>query len=75
MISKILRTTTNLPDRIQAICWVQFWAWIGAELRFDFEFLLMLICTRLVPFPLLQQHMGRRSLLPLLSPRIRLGIQ
>lgn len=35
MISKILKTTMNLPDRIQAICWVQFWAWIGTliELR------------------------------------------
>ncbi|CAF9928070.1 MAG: hypothetical protein ALECFALPRED_003940 [Alectoria fallacina] len=29
MISKILKTTMHLPDRIQAICWVQFWAWIG----------------------------------------------
>lgn len=29
-ISKILKTTLNLPERIQAICWVQFWAWIGA---------------------------------------------
>ena len=28
-ITKILKTTFNLPDRIQAICWVQFWAWIG----------------------------------------------
>lgn len=31
MISKIMRTTTHLPDRIQAICWVQFWAWIGTD--------------------------------------------
>ena len=29
MISKILKTTLDLPMRIQAICWVQFWAWIG----------------------------------------------
>lgn len=28
-ISTILKTTMNLPDRIQAICWIQFWAWIG----------------------------------------------
>lgn len=28
-MSKILKTTLNLPDRIQAICWIQFWAWIG----------------------------------------------
>ena len=28
-LSKIVKTTMNLPDQIQAICWVQFWAWIG----------------------------------------------
>ena len=28
-LSTIMKTTLNLPDRIQAICWVQFWAWIG----------------------------------------------
>lgn len=32
MVSKILKTTWHLPDRIQAICWVQFWAWIGTYL-------------------------------------------
>lgn len=26
---KIISTTMNLPPRIQAICWAQFWAWIG----------------------------------------------
>ncbi|MCJ1252649.1 hypothetical protein MMC24_000455 [Lignoscripta atroalba] len=29
MVRKILKTTLHLPNRIQAICWVQFWAWIG----------------------------------------------
>ncbi|KAI4197520.1 MAG: hypothetical protein LQ348_002156 [Seirophora lacunosa] len=29
MVGKILKTTWHLPDRIRAICWVQFWAWIG----------------------------------------------
>ncbi|KAL8773103.1 MAG: hypothetical protein Q9194_004413 [Teloschistes cf. exilis] len=28
-LSKILKTTWHLPDRIQAICWIVFWAWIG----------------------------------------------
>ncbi|KAL1302556.1 hypothetical protein AAFC00_002938 [Neodothiora populina] len=28
-LSQIYQTTRNLPARIQAICWVQFWAWIG----------------------------------------------
>ena len=28
-LSTIIKTTMNLPERIQAICWVQFWAWIG----------------------------------------------
>ena len=57
MISKILKTTMHLPDRIQAICWVQFWAWIGNLLPFlstssgtHFD--------RLVPFPLLLYHLG-----------------
>ncbi|KAI9680000.1 MAG: hypothetical protein M1817_005015 [Caeruleum heppii] len=29
MFAQILKTTLNLPPRIQAICWAQFWAWIG----------------------------------------------
>ena len=29
MVSKILKTTLHLPARIQGICWIQFWAWIG----------------------------------------------
>ena len=29
MLTKIYKTTMHLPNRIQAICWVQFWAWIG----------------------------------------------
>ncbi|KAL8842534.1 MAG: hypothetical protein Q9170_000488 [Blastenia crenularia] len=29
LIGKILSTAWHLPDRIRAICWVQFWAWIG----------------------------------------------
>ncbi|KAI9834726.1 MAG: hypothetical protein M1819_002811 [Sarea resinae] len=29
MVAQILKTTLHLPDRIQAICWIQFWAWIG----------------------------------------------
>ena len=29
MVTKIFKTTLHLPNRIQAICWVQFWAWIG----------------------------------------------
>lgn len=28
-LGQIIKTALNLPDRIQAICWVQFWAWIG----------------------------------------------
>lgn len=29
LVGKILSTAWHLPDRIRAICWVQFWAWIG----------------------------------------------
>ena len=29
IVRQILRTTIALPPRIQAICWAQFWSWIG----------------------------------------------
>ncbi|EAW09442.1 putative sucrose transporter [Aspergillus clavatus NRRL 1] len=29
VIFQLLKTTMDLPPRIQAICWAQFWAWIG----------------------------------------------
>ncbi|KAI9755956.1 MAG: hypothetical protein M4579_004087 [Chaenotheca gracillima] len=29
VLSQILKTTLHLPARIQAVCWVQFWSWIG----------------------------------------------
>ncbi|KAL1392353.1 sucrose transporter [Phyllosticta capitalensis] len=29
ILAQMVRTTTNLPPRISAICWVQFWAWVG----------------------------------------------
>ncbi|KAI9850867.1 MAG: hypothetical protein M1838_004936 [Thelocarpon superellum] len=29
MFLQIVSTTWNLPPRIRAICWVQFWSWIG----------------------------------------------
>ncbi|KAK4865389.1 hypothetical protein LT330_009500 [Penicillium expansum] len=29
VLSQLFKTTFELPPRIQAICWAQFWAWIG----------------------------------------------
>lgn len=29
IVRKIFKSAMNLPPRIQAICWVQFWSWIG----------------------------------------------
>ncbi|KAJ5114971.1 hypothetical protein NUU61_000730 [Penicillium alfredii] len=29
VLSTLFKTTMELPPRIQAICWAQFWAWIG----------------------------------------------
>lgn len=29
ILSLLIHRTLNLPPRIQAICWVQFWSWIG----------------------------------------------
>ena len=33
VVMKIWQTTLHLPPRIQGICWVQFWAWIGEQHR------------------------------------------
>ncbi|THZ54352.1 sucrose transport protein [Aureobasidium pullulans] len=29
VLMQIFKTTKNLPKRIQMICWIQFWSWIG----------------------------------------------
>lgn len=29
VLSQLFKTALHLPPRIRAICWVQFWAWIG----------------------------------------------
>ncbi|KAL4935313.1 hypothetical protein BDV06DRAFT_228943 [Aspergillus oleicola] len=29
VLTQLFKTTMDLPPRIQAICWAQFWAWIG----------------------------------------------
>jgi solute carrier family 45 protein 1/2/4 len=29
ILTQLFETTFNLPPRIRAICWVQFWSWIG----------------------------------------------
>lgn len=29
IFGQIIHTTRNLPPRIQALCWAQFWSWIG----------------------------------------------
>lgn len=29
IVSRIFNATKQLPPRIQAICWIQFWSWIG----------------------------------------------
>ncbi|KAL4951726.1 major facilitator superfamily domain-containing protein [Aspergillus filifer] len=29
VLAQLFKTTMDLPPRIQAICWAQFWAWIG----------------------------------------------
>jgi hypothetical protein len=31
VLSQLFKTTFELPPRIQAICWAQFWAWIGMK--------------------------------------------
>ncbi|EER44596.1 sucrose transporter [Histoplasma capsulatum var. duboisii H88] len=29
ILAQLFRTTVSLPPRIRAICWAQFWAWVG----------------------------------------------
>lgn len=53
MVRKILKTTMHLPDRIQAICWVQFWAWIGMRLLSKSVEICKINGNRLVPLPVL----------------------
>ena len=50
MISKILKTTMHLPDRIQAICWVQFWAWIGKNVNLPVPRTVVLTLAGWFPF-------------------------
>ena len=68
VVKTIVKTAVDLPRGIQAICAVQFWAWIGmfggVERRSG-----ELTLYRLVPLPLLQHHLGRRSLSPLRRTR------
>jgi MFS family permease len=61
VVRTIVKTAVDLPRGIQAICAVQFWAWIGTfgcVALADRE----LTAHRLVPLPLLQHHVGWRDL-------------
>ena len=58
ILSTIFKTATSLPRGIAAICFVQFWAWIG-EWVGTMSTLYMLTCTtRVVPVSLLQHYLG-----------------
>lgn len=37
VIQQLFKTTLDLPPRIQAICWAQFWAWIGMAPRIEIQ--------------------------------------
>lgn len=65
VLSQLFKTTLNLPPRIQAICWAQFWAWIGTTPGSSPNFRKLLTVHRLVSLPVLQHHMGRRDLFPI----------
>lgn len=57
-MSQLFKTTMDLPPRIQAICWAQFWAWIGKDILVKTLVQPSLIYTRLVSVPFLQYHLG-----------------
>lgn len=64
MFKQILATARSLPRRIAAICWVQFWCWIGecSSVCVLFVDRAYLTASRLVPFPVLQHYMDWRDL-------------
>jgi hypothetical protein len=58
VISQLIKTTMDLPPRIQAICWAQFWAWIGKILPDEAIVSGSNHSSRVVPFPFLQYYLG-----------------
>ncbi len=62
----IFKTAITLPRRIQAICWVQFWSWIGVLTcgtpSVPYQ---SLTSNRLVPLHVLQHDLGWGDLFPL----------
>lgn len=58
VISQLFKTTLELPPRIQAICWAQFWAWIGESFHIDLAQISLADKTRMVSVSLLQYHLG-----------------
>lgn len=63
VLSTIVDRAMNLPKGIAAICYVQFWAWIGESTRF-IQVMVLMMCARMVPVPILQHHLGWRDLPP-----------
>lgn len=54
MVAHILKTTLHLPNRIQAICWIQFWSWIGEKYTIAYALAVDANASfRLVPLPVL----------------------
>jgi solute carrier family 45 protein 1/2/4 len=56
--STIFKTATNLPRGIAAICFVQFWAWIGEWVGTILTLYMLTCMTRVVPVSLLQYYLG-----------------
>lgn len=61
VLSTIANKAMNLPRGIAAICYVQFWAWIGRCCRANLSNKANHV-SRMVPLSFLQHHLGRRNL-------------
>jgi len=65
VLSTIAKTAMNLPRGIQAICYVQFWAWIGELSNGSVALACHADRCRLVSVSILFDNMGWRDLPPL----------
>jgi solute carrier family 45 protein 1/2/4 len=59
VLTTIAKSAVDMPRGIAAICYVQFWAWIGGSITAILLQWCILTSSRMVPFSILQHYMGR----------------
>jgi solute carrier family 45 protein 1/2/4 len=58
VLTTIAKSAVDMPRGIAAICYVQFWAWIGGSITAILLQWCILTSSRMVPFSILQHYMG-----------------